>query len=125
MLNEEKVVLMTKLAAYEQHRGKKDTKIRRYFRGDFLLMQMLKTVICATIAYAIMVGLYMLYHLEEFMEDLYQIDFLELLRQIVTSYGVLVVFSCVFTYIVYSYRYRKARKSQKEFMNNLKKLNAG
>ena len=41
MLNEEKVVLMTKLAAYEQHRGKKDTKIRRYFRGDFLLMQML------------------------------------------------------------------------------------
>ena len=88
-------------------------------------MQMLKTVIYTTLAYAIMAGLYLLYNLEEMIENLYQIDLLGLLRQIITSYGVLVVISCVFTYIVYSYRYRKARKSQKEFMNNLKKLNAG
>ena len=124
MLNEEKVVLMTRLAAYEKHKGKKHMKVRRYFRGDYLLMQMLKTVIYTTLAYAIMAGLYLLYNLEEMIENLYQIDLLGLLRQIITSYGVLVVISCVFTYIVYSYRYRKARKSQREFMNNLKKLNA-
>lgn len=124
MLNEERVILMTKLAAYEQHKGKKNIQIRKYFRGDYLIMQMLKTLIFSTISYALMAGLYLLYHFEELTENLYQMDLVGFIRQIIIYYGLLVIVSCVFTYIVYAYRYRKARKSQREFMNHLKKLNA-
>ena len=124
MLNEERVVLMTKLASYEQKKGKKNMKISKYFRSDYLMMQMLKTLVCTTIAYVILTGLYLIYHLEEITENLYSMDLIGFVQQILMRYGVFVVVSCVFTYIVYSYRYRKARKKLKEFMSNLKKLNA-
>ena len=124
MLNEERVILMTKLASYEQKKGKKNIKISKYFRSDYLVMQMLKTLLCTTIAYALLVGLYLLYHFEEIVENLYEMDLIGLVQRIVMLCGVFVVVGCVFTYIVYSYRYLKARKSLKEFMSNLKKLNA-
>ena len=124
MLNEERVILMTKLASYEQKKGKKNIRINSYFRSDYLIMQMLKTLLCTTIAYALIAGLYLLYHFEELTANLYQMDLIGFVKQIVMLYGVFLVVSCVITYIVYSYRYMKARKSLKEFMNNLKKLNA-
>lgn len=124
MLNEERVILMTRLAAYEQEKGKNSMKICKYFRSDYLMMQMLKTLVCTTIAYAILTGLYLVYHLEELTENLYSIDLIGFVQQILTRYGVFVVVSCVFTYIVYSYRYLKAHKKLKEFMSNLRKLNA-
>lgn len=125
MLNEERVILMTKLASYEQKKGKKNIRISKYFRSDYLVMQILKTLLCTTIAYLLLLGLYMLYHLEEFTENLYQMDLVGFIQKIITLYGVFLVISCVLTYIIYSYRYVKARKSLKGFMNNLKKLNAG
>lgn len=124
MLNEQRVILMTRMAAYEQKKGKKNMKICKYFRSDYLMMQMLKTLVCTTIAYAILTGLYLVYHLEEITENLYSMDLIGFVQQILMRYGVFVVVSCVLTYIVYSYRYRKARKKLKEFMSNLKKLNA-
>ena len=125
MLNEQRVILMTRLAAYEQRKGKKNMKICKYFRSDYLMMQMLKTLVCTTIAYAILTGLYLVYHLEEITENLYKMDLVGLIQQILMLYGVFVVVTCVLTYIVYSYRYLKARKKLKEFMSNLKKLSAG
>ena len=124
MLNEERVILMTKLASYEQKKGKKNIRINKYFRSDYLVMQMLKTLLCTTIAYVLMTGLYLLYHFEELTENLYQMDLIGFVKQIVMLYGVFLVVSCVITYLVYSYRYVKARKSLKQFMNNLKKLDA-
>ncbi len=124
MLNDERIILMTKLASYEQGKGKKNIQVSKYFRSDYLLLQILKTLFCTTLAYVILVGLYVLYHFEELTENLYQMDLLRFIRQIVMLYGVFAVAGCVVTYIVYSYRHQKARKSLKEFMNNLKKLNA-
>ena len=34
MLNEERVILMTKLAAYEQNEGRKMVAVGKYFRSD-------------------------------------------------------------------------------------------
>ena len=125
MLNEERVVLMTKLASYEQRKGKKNIRISKYFRTDYLLLQMLKTLLYATVSFALMLGLYVLYNFENLTENLYQMDLLGFVKQIVMLYVVFVALSCVVTYILYSYRYMKARKSLREFMSNLKKLNAG
>jgi predicted membrane protein len=125
MLNEERVVLMTKLASYEQRKGKKNIRISKYFRTDYLLLQILKTLLYATVSFALMLGLYVLYNFENLTENLYQMDLLGFVKQIVMLYVVFVAVSCVVTYILYSYRYMKARKSLREFMSNLKKLNAG
>ena len=72
MINEDKVILMTKLAAYEQHEKKKNMAVGNYFRSDYMGLQMLKAVICGTIAYMLLFGLYILYDLEVFMQDIYK-----------------------------------------------------
>ena len=60
MLNEERIILMTQMASYEQGEGKENVKIGNYFRSDYIALQVLKSIVCAIIAYGIMFGLYML-----------------------------------------------------------------
>ena len=124
MLNEERIILMTKLASYEKNEGKKSMAIGKYFRGDYITLHLLKAVISATIAFFIGLGLYILYNVEELLENLYNMDFLLFARNIISIYVVFVVgYSCL-TYIIFTYRYAKARKSIRRYYNTLKKLNA-
>ena len=46
MLNEEKIILMTQMASYEENEGKKNMAIGRYFRSDYIAIQVLKSVLC-------------------------------------------------------------------------------
>lgn len=124
MLNEERIVLMTHMASYESGEGKKNQKIGNYFRSDYIAVQILKSIVCATIAYAIGFGLYILYDFETFMQDLYKIDLIGFATNVLIYYGVFVVAYAVVTYVVCTYRYAKAKKSLKNYYYNLKKLSS-
>ncbi len=124
MLNEERVILMTQMASYENGEGKKNVKIGNYFRSDYIAVQVLKSVICGTIVYAIIFALYIFYDFEVFMQDLYKIDLIAFARNVLIYYAVTVVAYSLLTYIVCTYRYAKAKKSLRAYYHNLKKLNA-
>ena len=124
MLNEERIILMTRLASYECGEGKKNVAIGRYFRGDYIGMQVIKSVIGASVAFIIFFGLYILYDFENFMLDVYKMDLFVFAKNVLMIYAGVVVGFAVLTYIVYAYRYSKARKSLKNYYNNLKKLSA-
>lgn len=51
MLNEERIRLMTKMASYEANEGKKNVSIGSYFRGDYIGLQVIKSVISGTIGF--------------------------------------------------------------------------
>ena len=36
MLNEERIILMTKMASYEANEGRRNVAIGRYFRSDYV-----------------------------------------------------------------------------------------
>jgi type III secretory pathway component EscU len=122
MLNEEKIKLMTKLAMYEKHTGKKTMKIAKYFRSDYISWNMIKTALAVTLAYALIVGLWLAYHLEEYVEQLYSLDYLALVRGIVEQYFILLICYMVISYLVYSIKYALAMKSLKRYDGNLKRL---
>jgi len=122
MVNEERVILMTKLAAYESGPGKKNVTIGSYFRADYIGYQLLKSVICATMACAIVVGIYIFYHFEDLMLDIYQMDLVEIGKEALKYYLVVVAIYTALSYVIYSYRYHKARKSLKNYHLNLRKL---
>ena len=42
MINEEKVILMTRASLYEEKQKKKALKISKYFRHDYISLQLLK-----------------------------------------------------------------------------------
>ena len=124
MLNEERIILMTKLASYEKREGKKNMAIGKYFRGDYITLNLLKAVISATIAFFIGLGLYILYNMEELLENLYRMDFLLFAKNIISVYVIFVVVYCCLTYIVCTCRYAKVKKNIRRYYQNLKKLSA-
>lgn len=122
MLNEERIKLMTKLASYEANEGKRNVSIGNYFRGDYISLQVIKSIISATIAFLIVFALFVFYDFEIFMSDIYKMDLLEFGKTVLFSYlGFTAVYAMI-SYLVYAYRYTKARKSLKMYYNNLKKL---
>ena len=124
MLNEERVILMTRMASYECGEGKKNVKIGNYFRSDYIAVQVLKSVVCATIAYAVVFALYIFYDFEVFMQDLYKIDLVAFAKNALIYYGITVVCYSVLTYVVSTYRHAKAKNNLKLYYHNLKKLNS-
>ena len=124
MLNEERVILMTRMASYECGEGKKNVKIGNYFRSDYIAVQVLKAVICATIAYAVVFALYIFYDFEVFMQDLYKIDLIAFAKNVLIYYGITVGVYGVLAYVVSTYQYAKAKSNLKLYYHNLKKLNS-
>jgi len=122
MLNEERIILMTKLASYESGEGKRNIATYNYFRNDYIGMQVVKSVISSTIAFFIIFGLYILYDFENFMLDIYKMDLFVFAKNILMIYGGVVAGFAVMTYGIYSYRYGKAKKNLRNYYNNLKKL---
>lgn len=122
MLNEERIVLMTHLASYEETEGKKNVAIGNYFRSDYIGFQMLKSIISATIAFVIVFGVFIFYDFEVFMQDLYKMDLLAFAKNVLIAYAMTVGSYVLITYVVCLNRYNKAKKSLKCYYNNLKKL---
>ena len=122
MLNEERIRLMTRMAAYEEHEGKKDIAISGYFRGDYISFQLLKSAIYATVGFALAVAMYVLYNIETFLEDFYKMDIVEFLKEIVSKYCLVLAIYLVISYFVYSYRYHKAKRHVKQYNQLLRAL---
>jgi hypothetical protein len=124
MLNEEKVILMTKMASYEEHEGRKNMKIGNYFRSDYIAIQVLKSIFCATVAFALIVALGVFYDFDVFMQDIYKMDLVSFAKTILLYYGITVAVYGVAAYGICAYRYSKARRSLKLYYQNLKKLSS-
>lgn len=122
MVNEEKVILMTKLASYETHEGKRDMTVVNYFRGDYIGFQVLKSVIAASIAFFALFAVYLFYNFEVLMQDIYKMDLLGFGKNVVILYFCFVGGYGVISYILYATRYAKAKKHLKSYHSNLRKL---
>lgn len=124
MINQDRLRLMTKMAAYEQNEGKKNMAIAGYFRSDYIGLQIIKSVICATIAYMIILALFIYYDFEVFMQDIYKMDLIGFGKTVLFYYVIFVAAYVLICYIVFSVRYYKAKKSLKKYYNRLKQLSA-
>lgn len=110
------------MAAYEENEGRQYMSIGSYFRSDYMGKQIIRSIISATIAFLLVLGLYLFYHMESLMQDIYKIDLLALGKTILYRYAIFVAAYSVLTYIIYSFRYSRARKSLRKYYDNLKQL---
>ena len=124
MLSEERVILMTRMASYEKGKGKQNVKIGNFFRSDYVTIQVLKSIVCSSLAFFLGFGLYVLYDFEMFMQDLYKLDLLAFGRNVLMYYAAVVVSYALLVYVGSTIRYAMAKRSLKRFYQNLKKLNS-
>ena len=124
MLNESRIKLMTKMAVYEEHEGKKSMSIGTYFRGDYIGKEVIKSIIYATIAYVIVIAVYVCYDFEILAQEIYNMDLIQFGTKMLKDYLKLAVGYAIITYVFYAMRYQKARRSLRSYYNNLRRLNS-
>lgn len=122
MLSEEKIKLMTKLAVYEKHTGKKTMKLTKFFQMDYVGWNMLKTGVAITIGYCMLAAAYVVYHLEQFVEEIYTMDYMALVKEFASKYVILLIGYMAVTFLFYNVKYSRGMKSLKRYQNNLKKV---
>lgn len=119
MVNEEKVLRMTKMASYEAKEGKKDRAVAGYFRGDYIGMQLLISFLVITAAFLAVVAACLGLNFEEFMTDIYSMDLVAAGKQLLMVYLIIVIVYLGATYGVYRLRYIKARRHLNVFLEYL------
>lgn len=122
MLNEEKIRLMTKAAAFEAGEGKKALTMNKYFRGDYISINLLASWISFTIAFIICVAAWAFYHMEELMENINTMDLPAMGKRFVFLYlGLLAVYQLIH-YVIYHIRYQKNRRRLAVYQQILKQI---
>ena len=103
MINEEKVKIMTKLAMYEQGKGRKYLPVSRYYRSDYIGLALIKNFFLITIGYVLIVAAVAVYFGEYLLENIHKMNLVALGAYIIIGYLVVLVFYSVLTYIPVSY----------------------
>lgn len=122
MLNEEKVILMTKLAIYEQSTGREDLEKGKYFKSDYVKYNCLKTLVSTTVLFIVLVFCYVYYNIGTIIENLADLDYMGIAYKMVVIYAISCVAFMMFAWVLYTYRYSKAKPNLIKYNHNLKKL---
>lgn len=122
MINEEKVKVMNKLAMYEQGEGRKHLPVSKYYRSDYIGLALIKNFFLVTIGYGlILVGL-AAYFSEYLMNNIHKMNLIALGTYILLGYLVVLASYSALTYVQYSVKYYRAKKSVKGYYAELTKL---
>lgn len=123
MLNNEKIILMTKLSLYEQKQHKKEIKSSKYFRGDYISLKMISSFICVTIGYLLCLALYFLCGSEKIISSMTTTTNLVWFMVIIIGlYIIVTTIYMIYSYAFFSYKFRNMRKNLKEYNGDLKTL---
>ena len=122
MLNKDRVMLMTRMASYEAGKRKKHMDVVRFFKGDYIAVGIIKAIICATLSFGLILGLYIYYNFDVFMANMYDMDILAFVKDILIRYAWFTGVYVLITYIVCTIRYNISRRKLKRYFKNLKVL---
>ncbi len=122
MLNDRKIRLMTKLALYERKEGKEDIKLSKYYRTDYVRLQVLKTVVAVTFSYILILLLIAIYKLEYLIDQAVVLDYAGIGKMILGIYIVVLTVFVLAVLVGYSIKYRKSRKKLSKYFRMLKRL---
>jgi hypothetical protein len=122
MLNNKKIKLMTKLAIYEDKEGREDIKLSKYYKTDYVRYQVLKSVIAATIGYALILLMIFLYKSEYIIEKAVVLNYKSIGTNVLGVYIMIVTIYGLGSLVGYSMKYDASRKKLARYYKLLKQL---
>ncbi len=122
MLNNRKVRLMTRLAMYEQNEGKEDVRISKYFRTDYVRLNVLKSIVAVTVGYLLVLLLLVVYHSEYLIREAVTLDYQGIISRYVGIYVIILTVYGAFGMIGYMIKYRSSRKKLAKYFRMLRRL---
>lgn len=122
MLNNEKIRLMTKLALYESKTGKEDIRLSKYYKTDYVRYQVIKSLICATLGYGLILVLIMLYKSEYLIKNAVKLDYKTIGLYLLGFYIIIIAIYGLSSMVIYSRKYDLSRKKLGRYYKLLKRL---
>jgi len=122
MLDQDKIILMTGISAYEKSEENGDLAVNSYFRGDYISKEVLKGAIFGTVGFGVIFLMYILYDIEKFMVEFYKMDIMAFAQSVLSKYLIFLAIYIVISYFVALYRFNRAKKRVKNYHEALKVL---
>jgi len=122
MVREENVKLMTKIAIYEKHQGKTEIPMHEYYKSDYVRINTLKAVVSATIAFVIILAIWVVYKLDYILANILKMDYKQIAIWIGLVYVLWIFIYWLFGRIIYAKRYEASRSNIIIYNHHLKKL---
>lgn len=122
MVREESVKLMAKIAIYEKHKGRTEIPMNEYYKGDYVRVNTLKTIVSATISFVTIFAVWVLYKLDYLLANILKMDYKRLAVLIALIYCVWILMYWLIARIIYAKRYEDSRSNIIIYNHHLKKL---
>lgn len=122
MVREENVKLMSKIAIYEKNNGRQEIPMNSFYKGDYVRIYSLKAVVHATIAFALIAAIVIMYKLDYILANVLKVDYKILAMYFLIIYACFISIYWIISRIVYAKRYEKARPNIINYNHDLKKL---
>lgn len=120
MVNQDRVKQLYKIAIYEQTEGKEHRQIGQYYRSDYIGKEVIKSFLTGTIAYGIMVMLWVISNSELV---LHQVNTLEIVDTVIVAICIYIAFLIMYligTALVYYFRYKGNKDKVDAYVEDLK-----
>ncbi len=122
MIDEKKTRLMTKLTIYAKHDGKEDIDMARYYKADYVRLEVIKTILGVTLGSVLILAIIAIYYSEFLLDNALFMNYKALGKVILGYYLALLTIYIGITVIAYSIKYTKSRERLSKFYRSLGKL---
>lgn len=122
MLNEDKIKLMTELSIMETKYKKEIFSINAFFRGDYILKNLLQSFFGFTFCYVLFLALELLYSMEKIINTINVSDVLVIFYGYLLRYVILLIVFEIITWYISRLRYERAVKKKNLYTAKLKRL---
>lgn len=122
MLSEEKIRLMIRLSNYESGQGKKDINRTEYYKGDYIRLQVLKTIVSVTLSVLLLLGLAAFYKADYLLTNIVSLNYMRIGVIVVLIYLLLIFIFVAITIHNAAMQYEESKKRVKIYYDTLQDL---
>lgn len=122
MLNTNRIRTMARMAIYEEHEGAEDMKVNEYFMPDYLISRAVGSFVAYTVAFALYVAAYWLYHFEDILTTVYSGNMNVVIAEFLRRYTRYLVPYLILTVAVYAVRYLSVYKKLETYRSMIRTL---
>ena len=122
MLDEERIILMTKLAAFEQRENKKIFRINSYMKHDYIAVNVIETLFTTSIVYIMGCILFIFVRYNYLLENIQNVNLFKTAYIIAGGWIASEIVFCLISYIYHHRKHADARKRISGYVADLRKL---
>ena len=122
MVNEEKTLIMIKIAKYESELGTKVINEGGYYKTDYVRLHTLSVVLNVSVAYIFVLALVALYNMDYIFLNFVTINYAKLFIEIFMPYISIIIICVLVSNIYFTSKYKNSREEIKKYYTELKRL---